>query len=141
MTKEEFEQWLQDFPEDEEVQSKNANRWIVFIFFMVGLSIGVHLLNLLCIPVLAYVIFFKKYKETTLLGFILTGVIGVAVLGVIQAIIIPVTINLAGTMERVFRNSLGLPFNSGAIFFFILITGIIVALLMYSRKNNKEVAI
>ncbi len=127
------------FPEDEEVQSKNANRWIVFIFFMVGLSIGVHLLNLLCIPVLAYVIYFKKYKETTWLGFILTGVIGVAVLGVIQAVIIPVTINLAGTMERVFRNSLGLPFNSGAIFFFILITGIIVALLMYSRKNNKPI--
>ncbi len=127
------------FPDNDEIQNKHANRWIVFIFFMIGLSIGVHLLNLLCIPALAYVIYFKKYKDTGLIGFILTGLIGVVTLGLIQSVIIPVTVSLAGSFERVFKNALGMPFNSGAIFFFVLITAIIIALLMFSRKRNNEV--
>lgn len=126
-------------PNDDEVQAKNADRWMVFIFFMVGLSIGVHLLNLLCIPAIAYVIYFKKFRETEIGGFIVTGIIGVATLGIIQAVVIPVTINLAGTLERVFKNSFDLPFNSGAIFFFILLTSLIVVALMLSRKRNLQV--
>lgn len=124
------------FPENEDIQTKNADRWLVFIFFMIGLSIGVHLLNLLCIPAIAYIIYFKKYKKTTLVGFVATGLIGVLTLGIIQAIIIPGTVSLAGAFERIFKNDLGMPFNSGAIFFFLLITGLIVFLLMYSRKSN-----
>jgi len=85
-----------DFPDDEEIQSKREDRWLIFIFFMIGLSIGVHLLNLLCIPVIAYVIYFRKYKETTIGGFILTGVIGIATLGIVQALIIPKTVQIAG---------------------------------------------
>ena len=127
------------FPDDEEIQSKHANRWIIFIFFMVGLSIGVHLLNLLCIPAIAYIIYFKKYKSTGLTGFIATGIIGVITLGIIQSVIIPVTISLAGSFERVFKNSLGMPFNSGAIFFFILITALIIGLLVFSRKKQNVV--
>jgi len=125
------------FPDREDIQAKNANRWIIFIFFMVGLSIGVHLLNLLCIPAIAYIIYFKKYKDTGLPGFIITGVIGIVTLGIIQSVIIPVTVSLAGSIERVFKNSLGMPFNSGAVFFFVLITSLIVGLLIYSRKTNK----
>src|SRR5690606_5801652 len=94
-------------PEDETIMSKNEDRWLIFIFFMIGLSIGVHLLNLLCIPVIAYVIYFRKYKKITPLGFIITGVIGVATLGVIQSILIPKTVEIAGWMERAFVNKLG----------------------------------
>ena len=107
----------QDYPEDAEIQSKNENRWLIFIFFMIGLSIGVHLLNLLCIPIIAYVIYFRRYKEITPGGFILTGVIGVAALGVIQALIIPKTVQIAGFFERTFVNSFGMPFNAGTAFF------------------------
>jgi len=127
------------FPDNEDVQAKNADRWMVFIFFMVGLSIGVHLLNLLCIPAIAYIIYFKKYKETTLGGFLLTGVIGVFTLGIIQAVVIPVTVNLAGTFERVFNTDFGMPFNAGAIFFFLLLTAAIVVSLMLSRKKRLQV--
>ncbi|MDX1349633.1 MAG: DUF2723 domain-containing protein [Putridiphycobacter sp.] len=126
-------------PEEADVHSKNADRWMVFIFFMVGLSIGVHLLNLLCIPAIAYIIYFKKYKETTVSGFIITGVIGIFTLGIIQSVIIPVTINLAGTFERVFNTALGMPFNSGAIFFFILLTAAIIVSLLISRKKGMQV--
>ena len=127
------------FPDDANVQAKNADRWMVFIFFMVGLSIGVHLLNLLCIPAIAYIIYFKKFKETTITGFIVTGLIGIVVLGIIQSVVIPVTISLAGSFERIFNTALGLPFNTGAIFFFILITAAIVFALMISRKKGMQV--
>ena len=127
------------YPEDVAIQSRNANRWLVFIFFMTGLSIGVHLLNLLCIPAIAYVIYFRKYKETTPLGFILTGVIGIAALGIIQAVLIPKTVQVAGFFERFFVNSLGLPFNTGTLFFFLFIIAIIVFVLIWSKNNAKPI--
>ncbi len=123
-------------PENNALKERNADRWIIFIFFMIGLSIGVHLLNLLSIPAIAYVIYFRKYKTVTPLGFILTGVIGVAVLGFVQAILIPRTVQIAGWFERFFVNDLGMGFNTGAIFFFILLTGLIVAALMWSKRSN-----
>lgn len=124
------------YPENAELQAKNANRWLIFIFFMIGLSIGVHLLNLLCIPAIAYVIYFRKFKETTALGFIVTGIIGVFTLGFVQSILIPKTVQVAGFFERFFVNGIGLPFNSGTAFFFLLIAGLIIFLLVYSRKKQ-----
>lgn len=129
----------EDFPEDAEIQSRNENRWLIFIFFMIGLSIGVHLLNLLCIPAIAYVIYFRKFKEITVGGFIATGIIGVITLGLIQAVLIPKSVELAGFLERIFVNNLGMPFNSGTVFFFLILTGIIVALLIISRKQQKTI--
>jgi len=126
-------------PENEDLQSKNVNRWIIFIFFMIGLSIGVHLLNLLCIPAIAYIIYFKKFKKPDVVGFIVTGVIGIAVLGIVQAIVIPKTIQVAGFFERFFTNNLGMPFNSGAIFFFLFISALIVGLILFSKKSNNYV--
>lgn len=116
----------------------HPDRWIVFIFFMIGLSIGVHLLNLLCIPVIAYVIYFRKYKESTPVGFIVTGIIGVVTLGLIQSVLIPSTVQLAGWIERFFVNSLGLGFNTGTVFFFIAMLSIITALLMWSKKTGRS---
>ena len=124
------------FPNDEAVQSKHPDRWIIVIFFIIGLSIGVHLLNLLTVPAIAFIIYYKKFRETTPQGFLLVGIIGIVTLGLIQNVIIPMTINIAGGFERIFKNSLGLPFNSGAIFFFVLLTAAIVALLVFSKKRN-----
>lgn len=124
-------------PEDVEVQERREDRWIIFIFFMVGLSIGVHLLNLLAIPAIAYVIYFRKFKTTTIGGFIATGVIGVATLGIVQSVIIPKSVELAGSIEKLFVNGFGMPFNSGAVFFFLLLTAIIIILLVVSRKRAK----
>lgn len=127
------------FPDDEELQSSNADRWIVLIFFMIGLSIGVHLLNLLCVPVIAYVIYFRKYKEVTPMGFILTGVIGVVALGMIQSVLIPKTVQIAGWFERFFVNDLGMSFNTGTVFFFLLMLTIIVAVLMWSKRSGNSI--
>lgn len=127
------------YPEDAEVQSRNPNRWLIFIFFMIGLSIGVHLLNLLCIPAIAYVIYFRKFKKIDFLGFVVTGIIGVVTLGIVQAVLIPRTIQIAGAFERFFVNSLGMPFNAGTFFFFLIITALIVFLLFHSKRKNMPI--
>ena len=64
-------------------------RWLIFIAYLIGLSIGVHLLNLLCIPAVVYVVYFKKYKKITFKGFVVAGIISVALVGFIQVILIP----------------------------------------------------
>ena len=127
------QEWYTD---NAEIQGRNANRWLILIFFMVGLSIGVHLLNLLCIPAIAYVIYFRKFKETTTLGFIVTGIIGIFTLGFVQSILIPKTVQIAGFFERFFVNGLGMPFNAGTLFFFLFLAGLIVTLLMYSKRKE-----
>lgn len=129
---------IESEPENVDLKGKNPDRWIVLIFFMIGLSIGVHLLNLLSIPAIAYVIYFRKYKKATVGGFLLTGIIGVLALGIIQSIIIPQTVKIAGWFERVFANDFGLGFNTGTIFFFILLLAAVVGLLMWSKRSGKS---
>ncbi len=130
---------------DEEVTLRKNNlidhsssdlRWMVFIMFMFGLSIGVHLLSLLVIPSFAFIIYFQKYLKTTALGFVITGIAGLFTLVVIQDVIIPKTIEWASVFEISFRNSMGMPFFTGALFFFLLVIGLIVAGIIISRKRN-----
>jgi len=114
---------------------KHASRWIIFIAFMIGLAIGVHLLNLLTIPALAFVIYFKKFKPSKA-GMLWTFLASIAVLAFVMYFVIPWIPNLAGKFEILFVNSLHLPFQSGTIFYFFLLTGLIIWGLYYTRKNN-----
>ena len=115
-------------------------RWMVLIMFLFGLAIGVHLLGLLVIPGIAYVVLFQLKKQVSPMQFILTGVLGVVVLAFIQNGVIPGTIALASSLEITFVNSLGLPFGSGAAFFFIILIALLVGGLLYTRKTNKKIA-
>ncbi len=120
---------------EEDSDGPHANRWILLIAFLIGLSIGVHLLNLLAIPAISFVYYFKKYKPTTK-GVVLTGIISIVVLGVIMTGIIPWIVKLSSYFELAFVNSFGLPFNSGTAFYFILLIGLIVWGLHYTRKKQ-----
>ncbi|MDX1444738.1 DUF2723 domain-containing protein [Lishizhenia sp.] len=111
-------------------------RWMILIMFLFGLAIGVHLLGLLVLPCMAYVIMFNYKDKVDLKTFILTGVIGVLVLGFVQNGVIPKTIDLASSMEVWFKNSLGLPFMSGAITFFVILLGLLIFGLYYTRKKD-----
>lgn len=110
-------------------------RWLILIAYLMGLSIGVHLLNLLAIPAIAFVYYFKKYKVTPK-GVIATGVIAVATLGFIQAGIIQGFVRLAGRFELAFVNGMGMPFNTGVIVYAVLVIGAIAALLIISKRKN-----
>jgi hypothetical protein len=121
---------------EEVADEPHSLRWIILIAFLMGLSIGVHLLNLLAIPAIVFVYYFKRYKITRN-GFILTSIISVFTLGVVQAGIIPGIVSWAAKFELFFVNSLGLPFNSGTIFYFLLVLSASVWGLWYTTKKNK----
>ncbi|HEX2533249.1 MAG TPA: DUF2723 domain-containing protein, partial [Chitinophagaceae bacterium] len=97
-----------------------ADRWIVFIFFMMGLSIGVHLLNLLTIPAIVLIFYFNRYQVTRN-GTIGAFLLGCLITGVIQVAVIKWTVKFAGQFDILFVNSFNLPFFSGFIFFFLLL--------------------
>ena len=115
----------------------NQNKWIILIAYMMGLSIGVHLLNLVAIPALALIIYFKKYKNITLLGVSLSLAISLLIIGIIVEGIIPGLPSMASFVERFFVNSLGLPFGSGIIFFIIIFLLLLVYLIKFSQEKEK----
>lgn len=123
---------------EENASASNSYRWILFIAYLIGLSIGVHLLNLLCIPAIVYVVYFKKYK-TTVKGFILAGVLSVVLLAFVQMLLIPQIVALAGSVELFFVNSLGLPFHSGTIFYFAVLIALIIWGLYYTHRHKKVI--
>ncbi len=110
-----------------------ADRWLVFIAYLIGLSIGVHLLSLLVIPAIVIIYYFKKFLFTWK-GFLLANISSIFILGTIYNIIIPQFVNLAGKFEIFFVNEIGLPFNSGTIFFFLITLATICFLLIQSKS-------
>ena len=124
---------------ENEADKPRANRWIIFIAYMMGLSIGVHLLNLLTIPALVYVYYFKKYKVTPW-GFVGAGAISIATLAIVQYGIIPWLISFAAGFDLFFVNTLGLPFNSGTIFYALLLISLLVWSVYYTHKKGKVIA-
>lgn len=115
-----------------------ADRWLILISYLIGLSIGIHLLNLLAIPAIAYVVYFKKFKPS-LPGLIIAGAIGVVTLGGIQSVIIPGIVSWAAGFEFIMVNSLGLPFHMGSAIFVVLMLGAIVFGIYYTIKKNMPV--
>ena len=111
-------------------------RWFILIAFLVGLSIGVHLLNLLCVPAIVYVVYFKKWKKTSFWGFVLAGVVSLVLLWFLNMFLVPQIINLAGKTELFFVNTLGAPFNLGSIVYFAILIGLIVWGLWYTGKRK-----
>jgi hypothetical protein len=117
---------------EHEADEPYADRWIVLIAFLMGLSIGVHLLNLLTIPSIVMVYYFRRYKVTPV-GTFWAFLIGCGITGMVQKFIIQDTIKSSGYMDVFFKNSLGMPFFSGFAFYFIVLT----AVLLYGLKNSK----
>jgi MFS family permease len=116
-----------------------ANRWILFIAYLVGLSIGVHLLNLVTLPALALLWYFKKEAKPTYKGGFIAILGGLFILGIINSGIIPGLPSMAFWFELQFVNSLGMSYGMGAIFFLcVLLTAIILGI-RYSYQAGKEV--
>ncbi|WP_338814551.1 DUF2723 domain-containing protein [Bernardetia sp. Wsw4-3y2] len=115
---------------------RDSNRWLIFIAYLVGLSIGVHLLNLLALPALAYVYYFKKYKTESTLGWIMTFLAGTGIVVLITYGVIPGLPSIAAKFEVAFVNTFGLPFGSGALFFTIAFIAALVWGIFYSIKKQ-----
>ncbi len=118
---------------DEVADQPHATRWLVLIAYLMGLSIGVHLLNLLVIPSIAFVYYFRNFK-TTRKGIIYTSLISLLILGVFQSF--PKLVQLASLFELLFVNTLGLPFHTGLIFFLLVIAALVVVGLRYTKAKE-----
>jgi hypothetical protein len=113
----------------------HANRWLIFISYIIGLSIGVHLLNLLAIPAIVFVYYFKKY-EVTRKGIIWAFIGSVVLLGIIMYGIIPGVVTVASWFELLFVNSFGLPYKSGALIYIALLIAAIVYGIRYTARKK-----
>ncbi|NJO00580.1 MAG: DUF2723 domain-containing protein, partial [Bacteroidia bacterium] len=114
-----------------------AKRWLLLIAYMMGLSIGVHLLNLVTIPALGLIYYYKKYESPTPLGVALTLAFSGAIIIAILEGIIPGLPTLAGNTEIFFVNSIGLPFGTGIIFISFLLIGSLVYGIYHSIRHQK----
>jgi len=116
--------------------SPEGLRWIILIAFMIGLSVGVHLLNLLALPSIVMVYYFKKHKPT-IKGGIIAFIVSIIILALIMFVLIPGLVSVAGNFERFFINTFGLPFNSGTVIYGLTVTSLLVWGIMYTHKKGK----
>ena len=115
----------------------HANRWIVLIAFLMGLSIGIHLLNLLAIPALVFMYYFRQKSDYTFWEYVKIFFIGVVILAVILFMIIPWLPKIAAYFDLFFVNGLGLPYNTGAAFFMIALLALCFWGIFRTQKAGK----
>ncbi len=123
---------------ENESDKKYANRWIILIAYLIGLSIGVHLLNLLAIPAIVFVYYFKKYPVTRK-GVFYALVISGILLGSIMYVLIPGIVKVASWFDLLFVNGFGLPFNSGVIFYVAALILLVIWGINYTQRKGKIV--
>jgi hypothetical protein len=121
---------------EDQAEEPHADRWIVFIAFMIGLAIGVHLLCILTIPAVVMIYYFKRYKVTAW-GTFWAFVIGCIITGAVQKVVIQYTVQVAGYFDVFFVNTLHLPFNSGSYFFLIVLAVLIIIGLRISHRRTR----
>ena len=123
----------------DQADSPYANRWIVLISFLMGLSIGIHLLNLLAIPALVFMFYYRRREDGhySLKEYFLIFMLSVVILAVILFGIIPYLPKFAAYFDLFFVNTLGLPFNSGAVFFMAALLGLCFWGLFRTMKQGK----
>ena len=102
---------------EDQADEPHAMRWLILIAYLMGLSIGIHILNLLTIPALVYIYYFRKYRNVTFKGFCIASVIALAILYFINGLIIPYTVYIGAMIDVLAVNTFGLPVNSGIVFF------------------------
>ncbi len=106
---------------EDNADKAGSDRWLILITYMTGLSIGVHLLNLLCIPAIVLVFYYRKYPDANLKGSLVALMISVLLVAAVLYGVVPGIITVGGWFELLFTNILGMPFNTGTIIYLIIL--------------------
>jgi len=114
-----------------------ADRWMILIAYITGLSIGVHLLCLLCLPAMSFVVYFRRAKRVTKVGLLKTLLAGALLVGSILYGLIPGVVTMGGWFELLFTNVLGCAYNTGLVCYIVLLTGTLVTL--YNKVKQRTV--
>ncbi|MCJ7936347.1 MAG: DUF2723 domain-containing protein [Chryseobacterium sp.] len=123
---------------ENEYKAADSERWIILIFFVLGLSVGVHMMCMLAIPAVCLVYYARNYKFTWK-NFIWANLITLGILIIVFKIIFPLIMTMFGRLEIFFVNGLGLPFHSGTIAAFVLMVAICYFIIKYARKAKKNI--
>jgi hypothetical protein len=121
---------------EQEINTPRGNKWLLIISLVIGLSFGVHFMALLTFPAIGFLYFFKKYNNITVKSFLIANVVIIAILLFIFKLLLPYTLAFFGKTEIFMVNNLGMPFNSGTIFAFILIVAAFYFGLNYTKKKG-----
>ena len=117
----------------------HSDRWLILIAYLTGLSIGVHLLNLLCIPAIVLVYYYKKNPNADLKGSLIALTGSMVLVGVVLYGIVPGIVKVGGWFELLFVNTLGCPFNTGLVFYIIILAASLIwgVYESYTVRSNK----
>ena len=123
---------------EENADKPHSDRWLVLIAYLVGLSIGVHLLNLLCIPAIVLVAYYKRTPKASVKGSLLALAVSAVLVAVVLYGIVPGVVKVGGWFELLFVNAMGLPFNTGLITYILLLCGALIWGLYLSEKGGER---
>ena len=122
---------------EDHADEPHSDRWLVLIMYMTGLSIGVHLLNLLCVPAIVLVYYYRRFPDANLKGSLIALAISVVILAAVLYGVVPGIITVGGWFELFFVNTLGMPFNTGEIVYIILLIACVIWA-VYETQTQKH---
>ena len=122
---------------EDHADEPHSDRWLVLIMYMTGLSIGVHLLNLLCLPAIGLVYYYRRFPDANLKGSLIALCISGAILAAVLYGVVPGIITVGGWFELFFVNTLGMPFNTGEIVYIILLISCVIWA-VYETQTQKH---
>ncbi len=123
---------------EDHADEPHSDRWLVLITYITGLSIGVHLLNLLCVPAIVLVYYYKRYPNANVKGSLIALCLSFVIVAAILYGVVPGIITVGGAFELLFVNTMGMPFNTGLITYIILLVAIVIWAI-YETYTNKSV--
>ena len=125
---------------EDHADEPHSDRWLVLIFYMTGLSIGVHLLNLLCLPAIVLVYCYRRFPNVEAKGSLVALMISFALVAAVLYGVVPGIVTVGGWFELLFVNGLGLPFNTGLIIYIVLLVAAVLWAIYesYVDRNKKR---
>ena len=123
---------------EENANQPHSARWLVLIAYLIGVSVGVHLLNLLCITAIVLVYYFKKASNPNWKGGLLTFCLSGVIIALVLYGIVPGIVKVGGWFELLFVNGLGLPFNTGLIIYIILLAGVLIWGVYETQRGDRN---
>ena len=122
---------------EDQADEPHSDRWLILIMYMTGLSIGVHLLNLLCVPAIVLVYYYCRFPDANLKGSLIALAVSVVILAAVLYGVVPGIITVGGWFELFFVNTMGMPFNTGEIIYLILLVSCVIWA-VYETQTQKH---
>ncbi len=122
---------------EDHADEPHSDRWIVLIFYLTGLSIGVHLLNLLCLPAIALVYYYKRHPQAQTKGSLVALLVGFLLVAAVLYGVVPGIVEVGGWFELFFVNTLGMPFNTGMVVYILALIAVVLTAIWSTTKTNR----